>query len=53
MNYRESIYSGLVNEILEVIYKYEETMFVPSVLGCLKIVEQQILLDHLEQDDDE
>ena len=52
MNYSGSIYSGLVDELLEVIYKYEETMYVPSVVGCLEVVKQQILLDHLENDDE-
>ena len=53
MNFSGSVYQGLVDELLEVVYKYEETMYLPSVIGCLEIVKQQILLDHTGDDDDE
>jgi len=52
MNYSGDIYQGLVDEILEVVYKYEETMYVPSVIGCLEIVKQQILANQMEDDDE-
>jgi hypothetical protein len=52
MNFSGKIYQGLVDEILEVIYKYEETMYVPSVLGCLEIVKHQILLNQLDEEDE-
>ena len=44
---------GLVKELLELIHKYDETMVLPTVLGCLDLVKQQLILDHTEDDYDE
>ncbi len=44
---------GLLGELLEVIYKYEESMILPTVLGILDIVKVQLINDHMEDDDDE
>jgi hypothetical protein len=46
---------GLLGELLAVIYKYEETMILPTVLGILDIVKVQLLQEHMEEceDDDE
>ena len=43
---------GLVDELLEVIYKYEESLYLPTVLGSLDIVKAQLLAAHMEEDDD-
>lgn len=53
MNYSGDLAQGLVDELLAVVHKYEETMVVPTVLGCLELVKQQIILNHIEEDDDE
>lgn len=46
---------GLMDEIFAVIHKYDETMYVTSVIGALELVKQQLILDHIEvmEDDDE
>jgi len=46
---------GLLSELLEVVYKYEEAMILPTVLGILDIVKVQLIEDHMEamEDDDE
>jgi len=44
---------GLVSELLEVIYKYEDSMILPTVLGILDIVKVQLVQEHLEDEDDE
>lgn len=47
---------GLLGELLEVVYKYEETMILPTVLGILDIVKVQLIEDHMEamkEDDDD
>jgi hypothetical protein len=44
---------GLVNELLELIHKYDETMMLPTVLGCLDLVKQQLISEHMEDDYDE
>ena len=38
MNYHGAITQALVDELLGVIYKYEETMLLPTALGCLDLV---------------
>ncbi len=53
MNYSGDLAQGLVDELLEIVHKYEETMVVPTVIGCLELVKQQIILNHIEEDDDE
>jgi hypothetical protein len=44
---------GMLSELLEVIYKYEDSMILPTVLGILDIVKYQLIQDHLEEDDDD
>ena len=44
---------GLVNELLELIHKYDETMVLPTALGCLDLVKQQLISEHMEDDYDE
>jgi hypothetical protein len=52
MNYSGDLAQGLVDELLEVIHKYDETMVLPTVLGCLDLVKQQLILDHMEEDEE-
>ena len=42
----------LVDELLEVIYKYEETTYLPTVLGCLDIVKYQLIDAHTGDEED-
>ena len=44
---------GMVEELLDVIHKYEETTYVATVVGCLEIVKQQVLLNSIELDEEE
>jgi hypothetical protein len=44
---------GMLGELLEVIYKYEDSMILPTVLGILDIVKYQLIQDHLEEDEDD
>jgi hypothetical protein len=53
MNYAGDLAQGLVDELLATIYKYEETMVLPTVLGCLEIVKQQLINEHMEDDDEQ
>ena len=52
MNYMGDIAQGLVDELLEVVHKYDETMILPTALGCLDLVKAQLILEHQEDDDD-
>jgi hypothetical protein len=53
MNYMSELAQGLVDEILTVVHKYDESMLLPTVLGCLDIAKLQLLQEHMEEDDDE
>ncbi len=39
---------GLVDELLETIHKYDEVMYMSTVIGCLELVKQQLINDSLE-----
>jgi hypothetical protein len=41
----------LVDELLDLIHKYDESLYLATVLGALEIVKQQLFLDQLEEDD--
>jgi len=40
---------GLVDELLELIHKYDETMYMATVIGCLELVKQQLINDATEE----
>jgi hypothetical protein len=44
--------AGLVEEILEVIHKYDESMYLPTALGVLELVKMQLIQDHQEDDEE-
>ena len=46
------IAQGLVDDLLEVIHKYYDTMYMSTAIGCLEIVKQQLIADSLENADD-
>ena len=52
MNYQGGIAQGLVDELLAVIHKYDETMMLATALGCLEIVKQQLIQEANEDEDD-
>jgi len=43
---------GLVDELLEVIHKYDETLYMATAIGCLELVKQQLINEAMEEDDD-
>ena len=43
---------GLVDELLDLIHKYDETLYMSTVIGCLELVKQQLINDSVENDDD-
>ena len=53
MNYTGDIAQALVDELLAVVHKYDESLRVPTVLGCLEIVKRQIIDEHIEFEDDD
>jgi hypothetical protein len=43
---------GLVDELLEVIHKYDETLYMATVIGALELVKQQLIQDSIEDEDE-
>jgi hypothetical protein len=40
-----------VDELLEKIHEYDETLYLPTVLGCLDIIKAQLIQDHTEDEE--
>ena len=53
MNYAGDIAQGLVDELLRVVHKYDETMVLPTALGCLDLVKAQLIQDAQDEEDEE
>lgn len=51
MNYNGNLSQGLVDELLEVIHKYDESLYLATALGCLELVKQQLIQDHMDDID--
>lgn len=52
MNYHGAITQALVDELLAVVHKYDQTMLLPTALGCLDLVKAQLIQEHMEEDDE-
>jgi len=52
MSYMGNLTQGLVDELLVVVHKYDETMLLPTALGCLDLVKAQLIQDHMEDADE-
>jgi hypothetical protein len=53
MNYHGAITQALVDELLAVVHKYDQTMLLPTALGCLDLVKAQLIQEHMEDDEDD
>ena len=42
---------GLVDELLILIHGYDESLYVPTVLGCLELVKQQLIIDSINDEE--
>jgi len=42
----------LVDELLDLIHKYDETIYMSTVIGCLELVKQQLINDSVESNDE-
>jgi hypothetical protein len=53
MNFSQGkLADSLVDEMLELIHKYDETLYTATAIGCLELVKQQLIIDVIEEDDD-
>jgi hypothetical protein len=39
---------GLIDDLLDSIHKYDETLYLSTVIGALELVKQQLINDSLE-----
>jgi hypothetical protein len=52
MNYHGAITQALVDELLAVVHKYDQTMLLPTALGCLDLAKAQLIQEHQNDEDD-
>ena len=43
---------GLVDDLLEAVHKYDETLYMATVIGCLELVKQQLINESMKDDDE-
>ena len=43
---------GLVNDLLEAIHKYDESLYMSTVIGVLELVKQQLIQESLEKENE-
>ena len=44
--------NGLVDDLLEAVHKYDESMYMATVIGCLELVKQQLIMEAVESDEE-
>jgi len=44
---------GLVDDLLHTIHKYDETLYMSTVIGVLELVKQQLINESIENEEDE
>jgi len=53
MNFNQGkLAEGLVDEVLQIIHNYDDTLYMATVIGCLELVKQQLINDAMEEDND-
>ncbi len=53
MSYDATIAQGLVDEVLDLLHKYDDSLLLPTVLGCLDLIKLQLIEDHMCDDEDD
>jgi hypothetical protein len=53
VSYDANIAQGLVDEVLDLLHKYDDSLLLPTVLGCLDLVKMQLIAEHMDDEDDE
>jgi hypothetical protein len=44
---------GLVDELLELVHRYDESLYMSTVIGCLELVKQQLIMESVEPKDND
>jgi hypothetical protein len=45
--------NGLVDELLALIHKYDESMYMSTAIGVLELVKQQLIQESMDREDDD
>jgi hypothetical protein len=45
--------NGLIDELLVVIHRYDDAIYMSTVIGVLELVKQQLITESLHTEDDE
>ena len=45
--------NGLVDELLALVHKYDESLYMCSVIGVLELVKQQLIYENVDPEEDE
>jgi hypothetical protein len=53
LNYSGNLTQALVDELLEVVHKYDETLLLSTALGCLELAKLQLIQDHMDAEEDD
>jgi hypothetical protein len=48
-----AVAQGLVDDVLAVVHKYDESLYMATVIGCLELVKQQLINDSLDAAEDD
>jgi len=53
MNFSQGkLADSLVEEMLELIHKYDEALYTATAIGCLELVKQQLIIDVMESENE-
>jgi len=44
---------GLVEDLLEAIHKYDDTLYMATVIGALEFIKQQLINESIEREGDD
>ena len=43
---------GLVDDLLELVHRYDESLYMATVIGCLELVKQELIYESMENNDE-
>lgn len=41
---------GLVDDLLKAVHRYDESLYMATVIGCLELVKQQLIMEAIEEE---
>jgi hypothetical protein len=54
MNFNQGkLVDGLIDDLMQTIHKYDETLYMATVIGALEFVKLQLIEESKEDDDEE